>query len=1786
MNSLLLRDLRNLIQRDNRLVLGIVLALTLPMSMYHSSKTGLTRRSQNTLTDNLDLQNTRLIEERYKDSAFLSIKDLFTLWEIKRSSQYSDLTFNPLSLLDHPSLLCLTEVIKDNSKNQQYIPQDCNNSNMFSELLRLDSYGELKGVCIPYIYSKIKHESINQLTRLILVFNRLNLIPNRVSIDDYTRGSPRAVRFRMNLLNTICFKNLTIRSNKYIDSKKILSNYSKIVKNKHILKEITRRSNSSIFWAQFKQRYITYSIYSLVELYEQERIISFCLIYILFLYDYFFTVAIRYILQLRYLSVSWAEGNQYTNILKLVTQQDLLDWKELLNRFIIIQINDINEYTTVELTMDRFFNRIKDSSLFSFKRVPFRLRSYSDRSIYDISKIRNNLMDHFGICISDINITSDYSVKLANHLFICQIILPKIISKDVLMDRIDSSFSKLNNKSLVLPDFFVELLNIDENGYSFKKVLQRKDSHLIESEMLQDWDPPFLDYSDSEIQSKKGNKSHFSGNSQIYYIPRIRKNYFRGNWRKNYSNILDSFWISFQNDGVVRFFLPRNLDESEVLSDIQFQVSSLLVRLYKIIEKNQNHCITIRSFFEERYETLARSQSRLYLQNRKGSFGLEKSMNEILNSRNNLIEDQTSQNSFDFYILSLFESRGPEFFYWLKRLSLHKNIASMFLTRTKSLYKDAIFGDINTYIRDEARHTRYIVNFNRLSKYLISYRVRWIFWRDDICQKWGLFRKYIPWFFTSNWWRYFYDLIVETYPEIMLNLSDQSKLNFPNKVSVNTRNTLVYLLADFRLIFKRDSIKKILARLDFIILKELTNPSQRKTTCSRWSILRCLNKPILPYSLFLIVVVLLFFKHFLSPVLGLNPFYLWNQFHTIRYLIDPMRSFYLKKVMYSPSTKQMQTRYLLIHSFKRFLNYINNLLFYLFVRSKLDLWILQKGSPDTLRVKRQLLTQYFVTNKTICKYVDGSQISDSNFLVDNIVDSSFLLEGFHLLSYLSRFCQKDLLSYKIRKSDLAEKWVLSALGKNILFSAIMRREGVPNIPYRDMPILFQSGLLPIQGIPLVGPIETGRALIIRNITSNSSFPLIRIPLKKLLYNRSFLINIRGRFISRQSVHRLNLIFAIAKELSPCIIWIQDIHELNIDRFYHRLEANPRFLLCIILKKISNDHRKSCSINNLVIALTHLPRKLDPALIAPNRLNQLINFRRSTGRQRRQELSMLFRIKGFETEISPLLLQGIDSITMGYSKQDFSYFANGTLLITNSRKRERILWSDAIELALLRQNSIVNTIGNKHQSSSEIEKLSYKIAKSFLKNSFLKVPFTNLSFVNTNLFKKRFYYLYNWHLEPSRNESTINELTILPYILFLLVGLAARDCWFNLHVRKKENRFGINKAEENDFNLACGILEILSKDFFCSEINRSTSQKNSFPFVSLIDRSYSSSIIYQGYSSKPGKGYLSNIHNSKQLVRMDSILTGIIREIAWSPKMWHLSFTRSCSFESIRLLSESNNLANMFLFYQDQGQIPQRDFDLNKIKYKKEKLYKGKKYSFGYRRSLGNLRKREIKKLENQLDNILLRERFAGLGISEICNQYKTQLNQSLEPIVFLGKQFVWDPVLPIYLDYNIVSSYRNLLVKQELVRRLYITYGIRREREKHFSNEKIKSFFLYRGYDRRSITQLSTNRWDNYPLDEEQSFEYISKVQSMYINLQYPQLFVPIHLYQSILIEDFQDRFIESSILIYRERWLKFNHSSCRYFITYNMLLESYQYLIHLCGSDRMSFCCVTDQLDSRDYCL
>nr|YP_009032800.1 hypothetical chloroplast RF21 [Osmundastrum cinnamomeum]AHA59533.1 hypothetical chloroplast RF21 [Osmundastrum cinnamomeum] len=1258
-----------------------------------------------------------------------------------------------------------------------------------------------------------------------------------------------------------------------------------------------------------------------------------------------------------------------------------------------------------------------------------------------------------------------------------------------------------------------------------------------------------------------------------------------------YSGILNSVSMNLSNDSISSIQL-RSLDiEEDTISSVQFRVFYLLLPEYsqRIRNLTINHILTtsnpIVSNPNELPILLAQSKETLdSISNLNESLSLltplESSPYEKIDPyflRNNIgghsgktrvnhkISKVSNLRSFirSFIDLEKYEMEKYEKPYWLRRFPLYRysTIRSL-LKLTGNKVPEGNQGFTNRSIERKPIHPSYSIDLNELLEKLKIYK---IFKEDDICNKWSLFKEYTPWFFTPEWWRYFHDLVIETYPEILLKISDQFKYNIPNIIN-DIDNLIADLSLRLRSRFANSDIDSILSKRDSFLLKEISNQT-KKASYSKWSLLRFVSDYTLSYPTILILFVFPILQQYLSAASGSNSIHLWKRFEIIRYLIDPLRGSYLRRVMSSPSTNRMQTKDLLIYSLQRFLNYTNNIIFYSFIKNELDFWMVYKEGLDTLRLNKELLTQYLITNKIISQY--GSSLKSSSSSLSNRIDYGPSREqGFNSLRYSIGIFQKNLSKYKIRGSDPAEKWVLFAFQQNILSSTIIRQKSISNIPSRDVPIPLHSGLFPSKGISLIGPIETGRSYIIKNIAADSYLPLVRIPIKRLLYNKAYFKNVRGTFISKQSVRRLNLILALAKEMSPCIIWIQDIHELNVNRFYHRSEADPRFLLCLILRNIDNGRKNPYTGNNLVIAPTHAPAKVDPALIAPNRSNQLINIRMSNSYQRQKELPIFLRVKGFEMEADSSCSKDPGFETMGYSERDSAILANEALLISIARGKA-IVCNDAIRLALHRQISTVTHTDNDTQSSPKYEMLFYKIGKAIIRNSSIDTSPIDASFISNSTLKKRFYHLSNWYLEPSITESTIKEFTILPHILGLLAGLAARDSWFVLE-EKEESFIPLDKVAENDPNPACGISEGLSREFSWLEL-RESRPVNSILSLSQIEPRYYSNTMHKGLSSRVNKriskgiSEYGNIHS----VGTESILRDIPHNTAWSPKVWRLSSIRSGIYESIRVPSEFNHLYNLILFYQNQEQLPQRDFDSNRIKYGQNELHKRKEYLFSYKRALGKMRQRQIRKLENQLDNISLREQFSELGISDSSNQYETRYDPSDQPVLFLGGRFIWDPSGLSHPNNNIPSPRRDSLAREETVRRLYVTYGIRREREKHFSNEKIRNFFLRRGYDRKSMTQLSTNWWKELPLVEEQHFESIKETQFMKIYLQYPQIFIPVHLYQSIMIENLQERFNRFKLLSHRQRWIKSNSSSLNDSTIYNTLFESYQYLFNFFLSNR-----------------
>lgn len=90
---------------------------------------------------------------------------------------------------------------------------------------------------------------------------------------------------------------------------------------------------------------------------------------------------------------------------------------------------------------------------------------------------------------------------------------------------------------------------------------------------------------------------------------------------------------------------------------------------------------------------------------------------------------------------------------------------------------------------------------------------------------------------------------------------------------------------------------------------------------------------------------------------------------------------------------------------------------------------------------------------------------------------------------------------------------------------------------------------------------------------------------------------------------------LAKAMSPCLIWIPNIHEMNFT-------DSDFFTLGLLSHLLSWDCERSSSSNNLVIASTHLPQQMEPSLIDMKRFNMCIKVRRPSIVQQRDRKSVV------------------------------------------------------------------------------------------------------------------------------------------------------------------------------------------------------------------------------------------------------------------------------------------------------------------------------------------------------------------------------------------------------------------------------------------------------------------------------------------------------------------------------------------------------------------------------------
>nr|YP_009092723.1 hypothetical protein ycf2 [Eustrephus latifolius]YP_009092743.1 hypothetical protein ycf2 [Eustrephus latifolius]AIR12577.1 hypothetical protein ycf2 [Eustrephus latifolius]AIR12580.1 hypothetical protein ycf2 [Eustrephus latifolius] len=495
---------------------------------------------------------------------------------------------------------------------------------------------------------------------------------------------------------------------------------------------------------------------------------------------------------------------------------------------------------------------------------------------------------------------------------------------------------------------------------------------------------------------------------------------------------------------------------------------------------------------------------------------------------------------------------------------------------------------------------------------------------------------------------------------------------------------------------------------------------------------------------------------------------------------------------------------------------------------------------------------------------------------------------------------KDLMNYEFNRSCLAERRIFLAHYQTITCSQRANRFHFPSHGLR-VPFSLRAARLPSKGILVIGSTGTGRSWFVKYLVRNSYVPFITVfPTK--FRNEKFLdfeddpfsfdvspfsfggddfeaelgiflkdlVRNPDEYTPKKEKFNIILQFELAKAMSPCIIWIPKIHDLYLKELHY-----------LSLGLLENYLSKDCERRNtLVIASTNIPQKVDPIIIAPEKLNTFIKVRRTTIPQQREHLFILSHTRGFhlEKKIFDTQANGLGSIIIGSTAQDLVALINGALSISISQSKS-IIGPETVRLALYRQTW---NFRDRIRPIRDDGVIAYQIGRAFAQTVFLNEclvdPISIYMRKELCISDDRASYLFKWYYELG---TSMKKLTILLYLLSCSAGSVAEDVWSS----PPGSGTASSRFLSDDSDLVHGLLDLLDtegavaawteKDCSPFDNNRLLRSKPRNPFDIMPNVSFSEEAEFEvSVKESPFMG-----------VRAKDIGDELLNQIAWAPKLW-------------------------------------------------------------------------------------------------------------------------------------------------------------------------------------------------------------------------------------------------------------------------------------------------------------
>nr|QTI91350.1 Ycf2 [Ferocactus latispinus] len=525
----------------------------------------------------------------------------------------------------------------------------------------------------------------------------------------------------------------------------------------------------------------------------------------------------------------------------------------------------------------------------------------------------------------------------------------------------------------------------------------------------------------------------------------------------------------------------------------------------------------------------------------------------------------------------------------------------------------------------------------------------------------------------------------------------------------------------------------------------------------------------------------------------------------------------INRITFSINTRHLSHKSKEIHSFIRRKEYANRMLKADWSDDKIESWI---GSTHSLYdEERDFLAQ--LSALTPEKRIDQILLSlthSDHFSKNEFGYQMIEQPGIIYLRHLVDIHQKSLMNYEFNTSCLAERRVFLAHYQTITYSQTSCGANRFHFPSHEKPFSLRVDLPPSRGILVIGSTGIGRSYLVKYLATNSYVPFITVFLKKslskleilppiylddsededmenkgieydprtsesddelddsydsdvdveedledlaLALDEDYILSELARGVEPFDVA---IQFAFVKIMSPCIIWIPNIHDLRLTKLNHLSYS-------LLVKYITKNCERSST--NLVIASTNIPQKVDPSLIAPNRLNTCMKIRRLLIPQRRKHLFTLSstRGRGFHWEKKIFQTNGFGSITLSSNVRDLVALTNEVLSISIARKKS-IIDTNTIRFALHRQTW---SFRFDQIPIADHGILFYQIGRILVQNVLLSHCLIDpiSIYMKRDLCETMDSHLHKWYFELG---TSMKKLTILLYLLSCSAGLVAQDLW--------------------------------------------------------------------------------------------------------------------------------------------------------------------------------------------------------------------------------------------------------------------------------------------------------------------------------------------------------------------------------------------------------------------------